>query len=317
MNKLNYNIKQRKRASTLLALATTEIEAASKLNESDLYRESVIHLYFGSYYISQAFMLDRLKGDKHKAVESQLHYKYGRSKEFPRIHVRSHSELHCLRNEISYHSAHSPEPTKIVRYLKNLEKYYKLAKKVIPEISYDDILLDIYNDNPMDIKDFSIDIYCPRTYKHHTRITVWFPPFYLNIFKCEKLAKYVKELLRKLKVKKCNEYVAGLNSKLDQYSDVHLLMFDIDSFDAEVEKTLKEMGGILLKSGRGFHFIGKEVIFGEREWRRKLRKTLHHKVLKNRIDKEHVEISLKRGYSTLRITASPLKTEPPRFFKEF
>ena len=316
--KLIYDIKQRKRASTLLTLASTEIEAAKLLIDSKLFRETVIHLYFGAFYISQAFLCEHISlRPSHKAVDTQLHRVYGRSKVFPKRYLKLHSVLHKLRTEISYKSPHSPEPSKIIKHSKSLREYYNLAKRSIAKISYDDILRDILNDNPNIIKDFSLDIYCPITYRHHTRITIWFPPFYLDVFKCEKLTKHAKGFLKKLRVKKHDDYVAGLNSKLDQYNNNHLLMFDIDSFDVEVETTLKNYGGILLKSGRGFHFIGNHVIQGYKEWVRALKKVIRHPVLKDRVDKDHILISLQRGYSTLRITKSSLKQEPPQFFKEF
>jgi len=94
-------------------------------------------------------------------------------------------------------------------------------------------------------------------------------------------------------------------------------MFDIDSVDAEVEATLGKIGGVLMKSGRGFHFVGTKVIEGQRAWHRELRRALRDPVLRTRIDKKHVEISLMRGYSTLRITASDVKPAIPHFYKEF
>ena len=60
--------------------------------------------------------------------------------------------------------------------------------------------------------------------------------------------------------------MVGLNSRLDQYKAVHLIMLDIDTLDTSVEDSLKEIGGILLKTGRGFHFIGNNLIVGQKEW---------------------------------------------------
>ncbi|MEM2941629.1 MAG: HEPN domain-containing protein [Thermoproteota archaeon] len=318
MEKLQYDIQKRKRASTLLALASTEIDAAETLLEKELYREAVVHLYFASFYISNSLLCNRVPSNpSHKVIERGIHQVYGRVSDFPRRYIQLHKRLHQLRNEINYRSAHIPEPSKIKKDFKILNAYYKFARKVIPEVGYDEILRGIIEDNPKKVSDFSIDIYCPKTYAHHTRFTIWFPPFYLNIFNTRKLAAYSKDLLRRLKVKRSNEYVAGLNSKLDQYGDRHLLMFDIDSIDAEVEATLKEIGGILLKSGRGFHFIGRHVIENGKNWVKALRAILRNPVLKHRVDKKHIQISLERGYSTLRITTSKTKPYPPQFFKEF
>lgn len=317
MKKLAYDIKQRKRASTLFALVLTEIEAAEVLIQKELFRECVVHLYFASFYISQALLCQHVKArPSHPQVDSELHRIYGRKKDFPKRYLKLHSILHKLRTEINYRSAHTPEPTKLKQYFLQLTLYFKLACNCVSEIDFDDILRDIVVDNTNKVRDFSIDVYCPKTYLHHVRFTAWFPPFYLDVFNCDRLARRIKSLLRDLRVKNHNNYVAGLNSKLDQYSDKHLLMLDIDSLDPAVEATLKKYGGILFKSGRGFHFLGKYVIDGRKEWERILRKALYNKVLKSRIDKKHIEISLKRGYSTLRITTSILKPIRPHFFKE-
>ena len=315
---LAYDIKQRKRASTLLALAETELEASKVLLENRLYREAVVHLYFTCFYLSQAMLCNVLKTRAtHKLVETEIHKQYGRKQRFPRRYVELHSRLHNLRNEIDYRSSHSPEPSILAREFKILSSYSKYVTKFIPEILCDDLLRDVVKDNPGKVFDFSIDVYCPKTYSHHTRVTVWFPPFYLNIFNTSKLTKVIREAFRQLKVKNNMQYVAGLNSKLDQYNDLHLLMIDIDSFDVEVESTLKKIGGTLFKSGRGYHFIGRHVIEGRDAWVKTLKNILRNPVLKDRVDKKHIEISLKRGYSTLRISSSALKTTIPKFYKEF
>ena len=317
MKKLNYDIKQRKKASTFLALTSNEIEAAELLIEKELFRQAVVHLYFASFYISQALLCKNLKSNPtHAAVDSELHRIYGRKVEFPKRYIKLHSNLHKLRTEINYRSAHTPEPSKIKKYCKFIKAYFNFARLCVDEINFDDILRDIVNDNGKKIRDFSIDIYCPKTYSHHVRYTAWFPPFYLAIFNCEKLTRRVKILLKDLRVKNHQNYVAGLNSKVDQYSDLHLLMIDIDSVDTTVEETLKKYGGILIKSGRGFHFLGRNIITGRKEWVKILRGILRNPILKSRVDRKHIAISLNRGYSTLRITTSPLKLTRPQFFKE-
>ena len=318
MKKLVYDIRNRKRASTLLALASTEIGAVETLLNKGIYREAVVHLYFASFYISSSLLCHRLPSNpSHKAVEKAIHQVYGRTRAFPGRYIDLHSRLHELRKEINYRSVHTPEPSKLRKDFDYLTAYFTFARRVVPEVGYDEILRSISGDNPKKVMDFSIDIYCPKTYAHHTRFTIWFPPFYLDVFNTRKLAAYSKEVLRKLRVRKSDEYVAGLNSKLDQYGDKHLLMFDIDSVDAEVEATLNRMGGILIKSGRGFHFVGRHVIEGRKDWVKALLSILRNPVLKTRVDRSHIQISLKRGYSTLRITSSKIKPVTPQFFKEF
>jgi len=66
-----------------------------------------------------------------------------------------------------------------------------------------------------------------------------------------------------------------------------------------------------MKSGRGFHFVGAKVIEGRKAWHKELRRALRNSVLRTRIDKKHIMISMMRGYSTLRITASDVKPAIP------
>jgi hypothetical protein len=192
----------------------------------------------------------------------------------------------------------------------------KFALKVVPRVEVVDLLKGIAEDNPNKIKDFSFDIYCPKTYSHHTRLTFWQPPFYLDIYGVPKIVKGAVRFLRGLKVRRSSDYVVGLNSRVNQYKDDHLIMADIDTVNPAVEAALKPIGGILLKSGRGFHFIGRKIVSGPKAWQKEMRSLSRNKALKANLDKDHIEISLRRGYSTLRVTASPVKPTVPYFYKE-
>ena len=317
MKKLEYSFNQKKRASTLVALALSECDAAGKLIETSLYREALVHMYFTCFYTSQALLCKHLSANpSHANVESTLHKVFGRSRTVPRRYVNLHSALHRLRTEFNYRSTHSPDPVVIRRYQTQIEAFVKVALRLVPRLEITEILEGIYVGNKDTIKDFSFDIYCPRTYSHHTRITFWQPPFYLSIFGPNKLAKHSIECLRQLKVRKAKDYVVGLNSKLDQYEDNQLLMLDIDTVDAGIESALKPIGGILFKSGRGFHFIGSKVIIGQMKWKAQMRRLLKHRQLGKHIDRDHIKLSIKRGYATLRVTANEMKSQVPFFYKE-
>lgn len=317
MFRLDYTITQKRRASTLIALGSSEFEAASTLIEAELYREAVVHMYFACFYLSQAFLVSDIRPNpSHKNVERGLHGAYGTHDSFPRRYVMLHSFLHDLRNELNYRSTHVPSPRIVSQKQKILAAYLRFALKRVPRLEIVEMIQGIYTDNKSSIKDFSFDIYCPKTYSHHTRLTIWQPPFYFDIFRPKQLARHAQNMLKALRVKNAGDYVVGLNSKLDQYSDVHLVMLDIDSVAPAVEAALKPVGGILLKSGRGFHFIGSTVVKGQKEWRAALRRLRQNKDLKSHIDKNHVEMSFDRGYSTLRITESKVKPQTPFFYKQ-
>jgi len=178
-------------------------------------------------------------------------------------------------------------------------------KKKLPEIQ--DTISVIVKRNRKLVKDISFDIFCPKTYKHHVRFTAWMPVFYFKLIKPGSLMRRLKEVLTGLKVRNVSNYVCGLNSKLSQYRDVHLLMLDLDTIDASAEKELAKIGGILLRSGRGYHFIGFEALKGRKKWENRLKTLMRKPRLKRHIDKMHIYISLNRGYSTLRFTKSPVK----------
>jgi len=93
-------------------------------------------------------------------------------------------------------------------------------------------------------------------------------------------------------------------------------MLDIDTVNPVIEAALKPTGGILIKSGRGFHFIGKKVISGQKNWEREMRRHWRNPSLRSHLDKDHIDVSIRRGYATLRVTASGVKPTVPFFYKE-
>jgi hypothetical protein len=168
-------------------------------------------------------------------VETQLHKKYGRNPNFPRRYVELHTLLHDERNEFDYRTTHTPDPDVLKKQLATLTSYVKFAMSVVPRVEVLDLLRSISQDNPDKIKDFSFDIYCPKTYAHHTRLTLWQPPFYLKIFGMSQIVKGATRFLRGLRVRRSGDYVVGLNSKVNQYKDDHLVMIDIDTVNPAVE----------------------------------------------------------------------------------
>lgn len=317
MKSKTYSVRQKKRASTLMALGTSELEAVESLLKKGLYREAVVHFYFTCFYVSQALLCDSLRSNPtHKLVNSELHRVYGRRPEFPRRYVVLHTTLLEQRTEFDYRTPHTPDPNLLQKQLRVLKAYVHFALKVVPRVEVFDLLKSFLEDNKEEIKDFSFDIYCPKTYNHHTRLTFWHPPFYLEIFGVSKIASQARRMFQALKVRSHENYVVGLNSKVDQYKDNHLIMIDIDAVNPAVESSLKRIGGVLLKSGRGFHFIGRKVISGQTEWKKEMRLILRDKRLKQYLDKNHISISFQRGYSTLRVTASSVKPTVPFFYKE-
>lgn len=314
---MDYNPKQKRRASTLLSLGLSSLEAGEVLVEKELHKEALVHLYFCCFYITQALLVKQVAPNPtHKNLEVQLHKTYGKAKAFPRRYVDLHILLHKLRNDFDYKVTYSPQPKLIEQKLRVLQAYVAFALKTVPKVDTSELLLDILAENPLDIRDFSYDVYCPKTYAHHNRLTLWQPPFYLDIFTPLHIQTQARRLLQNLHVKRPSDYVVGLNSRLNQYGDAHLIMLDIDSLDASVEAHLSKIGGFLLRSGRGFHFIGKTVVKGKGAWEKKMKQLKRSKDLKQYLDHDHIDVSLRRGYATLRVTTSKVKPVTPVFFKE-
>lgn len=314
---LRFTPGQKRKATSALALATGELEAAEALISKGLLREAVSHLYFTSFYVSVALLSDKERTDSsHKRVESQLHRYFGRRQGFPRRYVKLHSRLHKARTEFSYRTAHSPEPAEVATWSSQLGAFLRFALRTVPRVSISDLLTGLLELHPVAMTGLSFDVYCPKTYYGHTRITAWQPSFYTKIFSVHDLATHSKAMLRKLRVRRVDDYVVGLNSRVDQYEERHILMLDIDTLDKTVEAALKPIGGFLLKSGQGFHFIGTKLIVGDDTWRKTLRKLARSRGLKRYVDQNFVDFSIRRGHSTLRITSSPVKPREPLFYKE-
>jgi len=179
-----------------------------------------------------------------------------------------------------------------------------------------DLVKEIATAHGTRIRDLSFDIYCPRTYAHHLRLTMWLPPETV-IFDLDapRLVEHARSFVGGLEAERNEEYAIGLNSRVDQYSDRHLLMLDLDSVDDAAVERLREHGGYLLKSGRGYHFIGKTLIASQEQWAAALRAIQEAPELRDHVDPSHIGMSLKRGYSTLRILESPAKPQRPMMIR--
>lgn len=317
MKPIPYNYRQKRRASTLMALGQSECKAAERLIADGYFREAIVHLYFTCYYVSQAVLCHKVRSNpSHRNLNTQMHKVYGKHKDFPRRYVDLHTQLYKQRNMFDYRTTHTPDPNNLKGQMRKLEAYVKFALRVVPRIEVFDLLKGLFEENKNTIKDFSFDIYCPKTYSHHTRLTFWQPPFYLDIFGVNKLQNQARKFLKQLRVRRTKDYVVGINSKVNQYKDDHLIMVDIDAVNPAIEACLKPIGGLLLRTGRGFHFIGRDIIHGQKDWAKTMKGLTRDKELKKHVDKNHVYISLNRGYSTLRVTASPVKPTVPFFYKE-
>lgn len=92
------------------------------------------------------------------------------------------------------------------------------------------------------------------------------------------------------------------------------MMLDIATLDSSIEAELKLMGSILLKSRRGLHFIANKIIGSQKKRESKMKQIKLNKIFSPLIYKNFIDMSLKRGYATLRLTENTIKPATPFFF---
>lgn len=316
--KLSFSAQHKRKASTNLALAWSQLESAGALLRQGQYREAVVHMYFASFYGSQSLLADRVTGAKHQHVERELHKSWKDRKAPPQQYVRLHTRLHELRNAIDYRETYVPNPHLVEKSIKRVAKYLRFISRVVPRVDLPELLADIATGSGEALEDFSYDVYEPTSYYDvGPRLTLWLNLALLPSVKPKALAVASERLLHHVRVKHSADLAVGINSKMNQYEPLHMLMLDIDEPRAAgVEEELAKIGGYLIKTRRGFHFIGRQLIKGQEKWESTLRRIARDRRLKQIVDLEHIELSMKRGYSTLRITETPGKPFVPFFYKE-
>jgi uncharacterized protein (UPF0332 family) len=318
MPRLNYKPAQKRRAGTLLSLALSEAQAAGHLIHVGNYRESVVHLYFSSFYISQSLLIDRLKGDAHKTVDAQIHKSF-KDRGIPaQVYTRLHSSLHQLRTRINYRDTEIPNPDELRRLYASLQRYFRHARRIVPTTQLTDIL-EALREEREEIVEVSYEVYVPVEYGYGgapLRLTVWVPGEEIGSLQPRRLAARAQEFLESIGASGDERYVVGINSRVSQSEAVHLILLDLDTTDPSVESALKPIGGYLFRSGRGFHFIGREPVHGERQWQSRLRRIAKSRALRAHVDQDHITLSVSRGYATLRLTTNADKPDAPLFYKE-
>ena len=72
------------------------------------------------------------------------------------------------------------------------------------------------------VKDMSFDVYCPGTYAHHFRMTLWVPrDTVIYELDAPTLLQQARAVAASFAPARNEDYVIGLNSRLDQYGDRH------------------------------------------------------------------------------------------------
>ncbi len=195
--------------------------------------------------------------------------------------------------------------------IESLQVAIDKTSTLVPRLPVEDLLKPITGKGT-EVTDISFDIYCPRAYKHHTRLTIWMPRIIAHGDHAMMALKKGRAMLKSCGVSGVDQYVIGLNSRVNQYRQQHLLMLDFDDITYEElpRKALAGEPGILLRTATGFHFLGLKL-YDQRTWISKL------KALRKVASDDHIDLSMQRGYATLRMTASPRKPFAPIVYERW
>ena len=229
----------------------------------------------------------------------------GRAAGFPARYGKVLKTLYGDREKADYGEYVPTTLEDLDKYDATVQAFILRAQKEITPISTDNILSVLVHENS-NIRDFSFDIYCPKSYFHHTRFTAWCPKGRMTDTWLRKLLNLNRRTLKALSVPEANDYVLGLNSRVNQYASEHLILLDFDDLSTFPYKKFKGEPGFFFRTHSGFHFIGSKL-YGLTEWKAKMRG--YSKIA----SRQHFDLSMKRGYATLRLTSSPRKPVVPAF----
>ena len=300
-----FSPKQSERAHWWLAKAIDTLAEAKLLIPSGQTRLGAQNrLYYSAHHIARALL--QLIGNQsktHKAIVNQFGLEWVGKRGFPTSYGRLLNNLYDDRDKADYGEYVPTFESDIKSLAKQVENFIKKARQVIPPVSTAKILSLLVQANP-EIRDFSFDIYCPKSYYHHTRFTTWCPKGRVTDTWLKTLLNSTKKTLRGLKVKNSEAYVIGLNSRVNQYEPMHIIMLDFDDISTIPESKFKGEPGFIFRTGSGFHFIGSKL-YDYNSWKKRMKSFLPL------ASKQHYDLSLKRGYATLRLTASVRKPIAP------
>jgi len=302
-----YSDRDVERAHHWIVRAIDALEEARVLIPSGRTRMGAYsRLYYSAHHTAVALL--RLIGNsvkKHDAIKNQFGQAWVRRRGLPARYGRILKDYYADRLKADYGEYVPTMQRDLETRLRVVEAFIRRAQKLIPPISMARIVALLVRDNPS-IRDFSFDFYCPRSYHHHTRFTAWCPKGRLTDRWLRRLRASTTRTVKALGVEDAEDYVLGINSRVNQYEDAHLLMLDFDNVSSVPYHRFAAEPGFFFRTHSGFHFLGGRL-YKYSDWKKRMRRY-------SRIaSKDHFELSLKRGYATLRITASPRKSVVPAY----
>jgi len=305
VTKVAYSPKHLERAHWWLAKAIDTLAEADALIPSGRTRAGAYNrLYYAAHHISVSLL--RLVGNAahtHKSISNQFGLEWVKQRGFPSAYGELIHTLHLDRDKADYGEYVTTHKRDIDKIRRDVGLFLKRAGREIPTVSTAHILLMLVEENP-EIRDFSFDIYCPKSYFHHTRLSVWIPKGRITDSILRRTLSSSVKTLRSMGIRESRDYVLGLNSRVNQYVEQHVITLDFDNVSTFPYSDLTGEPGFYFRTESGFHFIGSKL-YSYRDWSKKMRGY-------SRIaSRQHCALSLKRRYGTLRLTASPRKPVKP------
>ena len=266
-----YTAKSVERAHHWIAKAIDTLEEARALIPSGQTRLGAYsRLYYSAHHAAVALL--RLIGNnakKHQAIISEFGKRWVKQRTFPRRYGKVLKTLYTERDKADYGEYVPTSLRDLERHAAVVEAFIKRAQKKIPLISTAKILSVLVHENPK-IMDWSFDIYCPKSYFHHTRFTSWCPKGRVTDDWLVTLLNSHRRTLKALSVPEAKDYVLGLNSRVNQYAEEHIIMLDFDDISSLPAHQLKGEPGFFFRTQSGFHFIGSKL-YSLQAWKTKMR----------------------------------------------
>ncbi len=300
-------------AAEKLGIAHAHLKVAEQLHAAGSHGAAIARAYYAAYFSAQAALADLgSKSTTHKFWIGKFNKRFGTGKSWvPKLYVKTLNELRVLRDTYDYHGSLPDDYHQAESFVTRVSKLVKKVMSKTPLLYYPEFIEDIASGVDWEFG-LEFDYYCPKAYIHKERIQIQVLGDSYDQHYCKRIKLAGKRAIKTLGASREEDYVLGWNNRLGQRADGYLLFLDIDHNDEPtVKAALKGRKGWLFKSGNGFHFVGSEVYSSTKQWVHRFEKAAKSKKLKHLVDPAHVEFSIRRGYSTLRISSSPAKPFVP------
>jgi len=300
-------------AAESLAVAHTHLKTAELASGGDDHAGAISRLYYAAMHCAKAALADLgRRSKKHDYWVGEFNRRHGRGESWiPRKFTRMLHRLHGLRGDHDYSGAVPNDESLAVRCIRDVRRFIWRVQRNTRLVKYPEFISEFISSNK-EIKAIEFDFYCPQAYRHKERLQIQVQASRMSPTYISRIVTVGRRAIRKLGGKKPDHYVLGWNSRFGPSGDDQLVFLDLDSVDyGAIRAALKGKKGWLFKSGKGYHFVFQEMVEGNERWRRTVARLAKSKALRPLIDRRHVAYSTKRGYSTLRVTRSPIKDLQP------